>query len=395
MASISKYYRKDSKGNKKQVGWRAQIIMPDGKRTQLYGKSREDVEAKLVALQNDLFQYGNVLSKDSYTVSEWIHKVLFSSIYYKVAASTFDRYVGIYNNYFSSSCIGDMDVKDIRQIDLQNFFNQNTHLAHATLKKMYFILNQAFNAACSNNIIRINPITGIIIPNKNIEPKEIEILSLEQQRNYIRALEDEPHGLLFLTTLFTGMRLGEVTALKWKHIDLDKGIISVAESIKRSRVYTANGDFESQNVTKKPKSKSGVRQIPLPEFLIDKLKHCKPATDDDQTAQKYVFCTSNGTHLLDSNIRKYHHRICSNAKINPIKHTSSSSSPKYKGVSFHALRHTFATRLIESGENIKTVSTLLGHKDIETTLNIYAHVLEDIKQQSATKQNDLFYALTV
>ncbi|MGL4736916.1 MAG: tyrosine-type recombinase/integrase, partial [Cellulosilyticaceae bacterium] len=91
---------------------------------------------------------------------------------------------------------------------------------------------------------------------------------------------------------------------------------------------------------------------------------------------------------------RYHSRICENAKINPIEVTLEDKSiTKYLGISFHALRHTFATRLLESGENIKTIQILLGHSDIETTLNIYTHILEDTKKATTHKQQALFEEL--
>jgi integrase len=129
-------------------------------------------------------------------------------------------------------------------------------------------------------------------------------------------------------------------------------------------------------VTKGTKSSKGnknkeKRTVPIPAFLIKEFKQHRLRTKGD-----YVFCTSIGTTLSADNIRKYHHKICEKAKV--------------KSISFHALRHTYATRLLENGENFKTIQELLGHADIKTTLNIYTHVLEDTKKSAADKLEALY-----
>ncbi|MGL4737934.1 MAG: tyrosine-type recombinase/integrase [Cellulosilyticaceae bacterium] len=394
MASISKYYRKDKDGTKKQYGWRGQIELPTGKRKTVYGKTKANVQSKIDLINNDLLNYGTTLSTSKYTVSEWTHTHLFTNKIHKLSASTFELYIGVYKNYIAPSSLGEMQVSDVTHLHIQEFLNSHNHLSHTSLKKFYLVLLSAFNSAIKNNLIRINPAKGVIIPNKEKERSDIEILTKDQQRDYILATKGEKHELLFLTALFTGLRQGELIALRWENVDLEHGIIRVCESIKRSRVYTSDGKSTMQAITKPPKSKAGNREVPIPQFLLEKLIAHKPSEDSDQLNKKYVFETSSGNSLYSRNISTYHLRVCKRAKINPIYADHQGTDlMDYKGIKFHALRHTYATRLLEAGENIKTVQVLLGHADIETTLNVYAHVLEDTKRASAEKQQSIFDSL--
>lgn len=377
-----------NKNGKETIKWRVLFFDATGKRKEFNGKSKREVTAKMDAWNEEIAKFGNIPNKDQYTVAEWIEKHLFVNKHGKVAHSTFQSYKTILDKHIKWSDLGKMNLKDVRQIDIQEFLNANDTLSYSTLKKFYITLSQACESACKNALIRKNPCNGVTIPNKSSESKEIQILSLSQQEAYVQALKGETHELLLLTGMFTGMRLGELLALRWEFVDLDEEIIYVCESIKRVKVFDKEGNGTNQLITKAPKSKSGIRTIPIPLFLVEMLKNIKPKTGD---LTDYVFLTKNGNPHTARNVQKYHSRICSKAKINPVK---TSNGIEYKGVSFHALRHTYATRMLENGESIKVVQDILGHKDAQTTLNIYAHSLKETKKASADKQNALFIQIS-
>lgn len=110
----------------------------------------------------------------------------------------------------------------------------------------------------------------------------------------------------------------------------------------------------------------GTRTIPIPKIILLPLKELKL-----KSCSQYVFSTKNGTHLNQGNINRGHKAICKKAGLNPVP--------------FHALRHTYATRMLEAGENFKTLQTLLGHAQLSTTMDIYTHILSETLQSSATK----------
>lgn len=171
-------------------------------------------------------------------------------------------------------------------------------------------------------------------------------------------------------------------------------MIKVCESIHLYNEYDKNGNSEKKLITKEPKSRSGMREVPIPSFLIEELNNIKPNGSNKEIAQRYVFESHSGGSIPARTIIGIHKRLCNHAKINPVStYINGEEVVTYRGITFHGLRHTFTTRMIESGESIKTIQVLLGHADIQTTMNIYAHVLKDTKVASAERQNALFSEL--
>lgn len=373
MATFKK--REEIRNGKTYQRWRVRFTDVLGNKKEFSASTKPKAKKKMDDWNEQLNQFKGLANNKAYTVSEWTYTHLLVNKYNKVSAGTFEGYMTIYNNNIKHSKIGKMQLKDVSPIDVQNFLNEYDNLAHSTIKKYYLVLLQAFDSAVNNRLIATNPVKGAIIPNKDKDPKEIEILSRDQQRAYIKALEGELHGNLYLTALFTGMRIGEILALTWKDIDFTKRTIAINQSVRRVRTYASDGTpSDSKTLTTPPKRKS-YRTIPLPTFLYDRLEPLKP-----NDLNKYVFGTTTGNVQSARNVRKYHDRICTNAGL-----------PNF---GLHTLRHTYVTRLIEAGESPKTIQDLVGHKDIQTTLNIYGHVLEETKKASADKLDALFNDLT-
>lgn len=340
-------------------------------------KTKKELKAKVDAYKMDVALNGKPLDKTTVTLSEWVYQFLFVHVIHEVAPTTFHRYVNLYEVHIKDSAIGDIGLQSITHTQIQRYFNTKTDKAKATLQKIKNLLNKAFKSAIHNNFIRHNPMDGIIIPKTAKEAKEIKILTNEEQLRYIEASKAEPNGLFLRLALYTGMRLGEILALKWENVDLEQGTITVKESMKRSRVYSDDGSFIVEDVVKEPKTKKGIRLIYIPDILIKELKQI-------EKEDGLVFDTN------ESTVNHMHDRICAAAKINPNTLIKDDSETTTYGVGIHALRHTLATRLLENNVNIKYVSHILGHKNITTTYNIYSHVLDDSKREVASMINEIF-----
>lgn len=347
-------------------------------RKYLYGNTKKEVEAKLRHLTTDLHMNGSAIDNSKITLGEWTCKHLFTNLKNSISKSTFDTYMRVYDVHIRRSGIGEIDLKNIKTITMQEYFNAKTDLSNEYLKKIYNVLNSSFKGAIANNLIRINPLDAVKLPISARKEKGIDVLTREEQRAYVLAAENEYYGLVCITALFCGLRLGEVKALRWENVNLRKGEIIVAESAKRVRVFTSADKFKTNNVVKEPKTKSGIRKIPIPSFLLAKLKEHKIGTNYSKDEDK-VFCTKTGNFLGENNIRRSHYRICTRANIQDI--------------TFHALRHTFATRMVESGIDYKTLQELMGHSDIKVTMNRYAHVLDETKREAIQKQEQLYREL--
>lgn len=332
-----------------------------------YGKTKKDAQDKADEYKIEMATYGSTLDKTTTTLSSYAHTWLFTSCKPSVSISTFQRHMSVYNKHIKDSDLGKMVIKDIKKTNVEEFINTKSYLSKSSMSKIKIMLNMIFKSAISDTLTRSNPIIDVSLPNSEVKKKQIEVLTVDEQAKYMHALEKENKRMLLLTILYSGMRVGEVIALKWKNVDLDKGTITICESYKHVKQYDYKGDGTYIIDKKEPKTQKGNRVIPIPKFLSTELKNYQLATP--KNAEGLVFCSSRGTPLLYNRINDANKRVCKEAGINSM--------------GLHALRHTYATRAIENGIDVKTVSELLGHEDIETTLNLYVHPTDDTKRQAA------------
>jgi len=187
--------------------------------------------------------------------------------------------------------------------------------------------------------------------------------------------------------LASGVRLGELLALKWDCVNLKEGTITIKSSLRRVKTYNEDLPPKTMLAFQKPKTKAGIRTIPVPPVIVEELKeHRKRQLEEKLKAgslyedNNLVFATELGTPIEPRNFLRTFYRIIEKANLD---------------INFHALRHTYATRLLEANEHPKVVQELLGHKDISTTLNIYSHVMPEIKKAAAMKLNNLFEDINI
>ena len=349
----------------------------NGKTKTVSGKTKAECQEKIREWTTDKITYGVELDKTSYTVSDLLHKHLFTNIYSNVADSTFDRYMCLYNKHIKDSNFGNTLITDIRQMNIQEWFNSKKDVSPSGLGMLRYLLRQSFDWAIINNYIRINPVTSIKLPKREkCTKRKIQILSEAEQVKYLEALNHTKYKILFLTALFTGMRRGELLALRWENVDLKNKTITVTESLKRLKKYEDDGSSENVLVIKEPKTENAYRTIPIPESLNKLLIEHKLNQDHSINKGNHVFINSYGATLQPEYLRLMQISICKRADI-PYKN-------------FHSLRHTYATRLIESETDVKTVSKLLGHSDVTITLNTYVHDTEDSRRNAALSLEERF-----
>lgn len=200
------------------------------------------------------------------------------------------------------------------------------------------------------------------------QPKAIlPILTKTHQKKLMDYLKDNftfPN-LGILVCLSTGLRIGEVCALKWSDINMDTGLLHVNRTIER--IYIVDSDKpHTEIVINTPKTKNSLREIPLSKELVRIFKSLMKVVNKD-----YYVLTNNTKPTEPRTYRNYFNKLLKQLDIPRLK--------------FHGLRHSFATRCIESHCDYKTVSVLLGHADISTTLNLYVHPNEEQKRSCIDK----------
>lgn len=184
---------------------------------------------------------------------------------------------------------------------------------------------------------------------------QIELLTLPQQKVLAQAVQAQydPRTAGILLCLHTGLRIGEICALQWKHLDLNNNILNVRQTIQRIFYKDWNGAGHSRVVINSPKTENSVREIPLPNQQAALLK-----TLDPHDGEAY-FLTGTHTYLEPRVYRSFYQKFLRKCGL-----------PVFK---FHALRHTFATGCIAGGGDYKTVSILLGHASVALTMSLYVH----------------------
>ena len=197
--------------------------------------------------------------------------------------------------------------------------------------------------------------------------KELEVLSVANHRKILNYIQSHFTftGLGIYISLSTGLRIGEICALKWSDINIADGTITVSRTIER--IYVIEGEKKhTELIINTPKTKNSCREIPMSKELLAMIKPLKKVVNED-----FYVLTNNERPTEPRTYRNYYNGLMVKLDI-----------PKLK---YHGLRHSFATRCIEAGCDYKTVSVLLGHSNISTTLNLYVHPNMEQKKRCITK----------
>lgn len=370
-------------------GWRSRIMIgynEDGKpiRKEFFGKTRKEVQNKLDEYKNQL-NNGIIPSDDKITLSEWYYTWLWDFRKKDLKPKSFQRYECIYRNYVDNTELGKIKLVDLRALHLQKYYNKLMEVNNkpaSTIKSINTKLKTCLTEAEKQGYIQKNWCKLVTLPKDN-NVKEINILTQEEQNRFIKAIENHPLEVLFLLDLGTGLRLGELLGLKWSDINFKEENLKVNRTIQRITEIDKSGNRTSKIIEQTPKTKNAIRTIPIPHDIFLKLKvHKKKQLEEKLLAGElyydndYVFCNELGYPMDDKKPGRNLKSILKKLDIEPIK--------------FHALRHTYATRLFEANVNPKTVQVLMGHYDISMTMDIYTHVMENQKIEAVEELNKIF-----
>lgn len=268
--------------------------------------------------------------------------------------------------------IGAVKLQSLTTNIIQQFYNaeQKAGLSPKSIKNLNGVLHKALDQALRLGYIAINPINNIVLP--KINKKEIVVFSNEQLSNFLKIAATDSFADIFMVTVFTGMRQGEVLGLTWDCIDFEKHRIHINKQLNKQRL---NGTY-SYNLI--PLKNDKPRTIQPAEYVIHLLQEVykkqqnlvikNPAYDNPMGL---VFTNSFGDHICHTTLYNHFKNLakqinCPNAR-------------------FHDLRHTYATISLQNGDDIKTVSSNLGHATVSFTLDVYGHVNATMQQQSATR----------
>lgn len=348
----------------------------------IYGSTVKELEEKIKDLKNEL---NNNITDNRALFGAFFKDWLYNTHMADKKAATKERYDGIYRNYIENSPIYNIKLKDLEPSHIQNYYNDlvSNGKSISVINNLNKLIAPCIRYANISNRILKDFSKAIVLPkiNQNIsKSNDVIPFTLDEQLKFIEAIKGNDLEMLFITALDTGLRQGELFALTWNDIDLKNKIIYVNKTFKRVK-NTDTGEYE--NIIQSPKTKKGIRVVPIPYHLIDKLnrhrlnqKALKLKVANLYEDNNLVFSNTFGKYLDSGNVLKKFKKILKDNDIPTRK--------------FHDLRHTYATRLFELGEEAKTVQELLGHSNISITLDTYTHVLDSLKGNAISKLNDLY-----
>lgn len=379
MASIQKV--KTKKGTQYRVSYDLPKYI-DGKRrktTKTFPIGTTLSEVKQFEAEKELERKrGALVSTNLNLTFEELGDLYFSTYTQFLSPTTLKGYKGAYYNskpYGLMNYFGKAKVRSIRTRNIQEYINfLCQYVSPKTIKNYWGLLRIFFDLAVQEGIIQreANPMLNKINRPKQ-EKKPVEAYTLEEM-NLILKLADKDENpdikLILNLALLSGIRRGEMAALRWENVNFDESYIYICES----RVVVEGG----KEYTKKPKTQAGIRKIYIPERLVNilkeyhkrylenKLKYGKQFKD-----KGYVLSKPNGEPFSPQGISNNYLRFMERHK------------DEIRYLKFHGLRHTYASVLINQNTNPKTVQHNLGHADVSLTLSIYSHSFESAEKEAA------------
>ena len=275
--------------------------------------------------------------------------------------------------------LGDYKLQDLTRPLLEQSYAQIFHkksgkkykektYSHSTVNSLASSFKKCLQYAVEEGMLAKNPHNGVEL-HKLRPPKKVSAYSLEDHQKIVDYTRNNgPLYWIYYMLISTGMRFGEAVALTWNDVDLKKKTIR----INKTSVEMHGSPFIQEHT----KTSSGTRTISIPNSVVEFLKEVKASQDKDLNYRNLVMCNTRYGIITAANTRKRWQKVCAELDI------------EYQGV--HSLRHTWATRALEKGLDIKVVSNMLGHKNVITTMNIYQDVLPNEKEKAADLLNDLF-----
>lgn len=361
------YKRKDGRWEARYI--KSRDISGRAKYGYVYGKSYREARQKQ---HNALIKVNASLDTGNNQVALYKSDIKTLSVYWltsiepQIKQSTFNKYNNLLVSYVVPY-LGDININNLAVDKLYEWCNyllqkggkkengisaKTVSDALSLIRRIIcYAVSRGYKTLCTGKELSINQ-----------PSKEFNVLTQSEQDilcRYLYAHQSE-RNVGILLSLFSGLRIGELCALEWSDISLESGTIYIHQNIQRVQMKE-NSEKKTEIVITTPKSQCSIRTIPIPEFIISVLKNA------DIKRQGYLL-TGNNRYLEPRTMENYFHKILDEISI--------------RQVNFHTLRHTFATRCIEVGFDIKSLSEILGHANVNITLNRYVHPPLQLKKEN-------------
>ena len=368
---------------------------PLGRRKFIYANDLATLREKEKQLMKDQLDGLDLYVAGKATINDTFDRYM--STKYDLRETTRSNYLYVWDHFIRDT-FGKKKIAEIKYSDILQFYLyllNEADIALGTLDSIHCLLHPTFQLAVRDEIIRKNPSDGVIkeIGKRAGKSRGVRhALTIEQQRAFMDYIANHPvyyHWWpLFTVLLGTGCRIGEAIGLRWDDLDFENRVISINHSL----VYYPVGDSRTSVLrVSKPKTAAGIRTVPMLDIVYDAF-HIEREEQEETGANEteidgmkgFVFVNRNGSAPNPQAINRTIKRIISSYNAEEIiKAKKQRREPVIlPDFSCHHLRHTFCTRLCENETNLKVIQSIMGHRNIETTMDIYAEATEQKKQES-------------
>ena len=355
----------------------------ENKRPFVYASSYKSVKEKMreKSLESTLMDSDNPEVK--YSLEDWIKVYLETYKRNDLKPSTYTAYETVWRGHIKDSVIGKMNLAKIRPYNSQSFYNQKLKagLSVKTVWKIRNLISTALKQALREGYIEKNPDEFIVLPKK--QRYEPSILTPVEIRKIVEEAKDDPLYSIVVTALFTGMRKGELMALQWRNVDFENRRIFVEHNLGvLLHQEGQDGKYHNAYELGEPKSKKSKRYVPMADTVVEALRIQRARQDENRRRYAeiykesgFVFTEEDGEIINQKGFMNRYHTFLKKYGITDCR--------------FHDLRHSFASLMLQRGVDIKTLSDILGHSQISTSLDIYTHVYDETKAIAVEGFNNL------
>ena len=355
--------------------WMGQLDLgkdENGKRIRktVLGNSPEEVEGKMQKVKFDIYS-GKFVDASTVTFKQLMMQMLNEKrAMNEIQEQTYFRHI---ETLKQCAQINDIPIQKVDTTMLKELVLSKVNYSQSYIRKIYMMLNQGFAEAVRRKIIVENPMTDVRRLKSSKKPRKIRAMTMEEQKAFLEILKTK--RVLYvdqmLISMFTGMRMGEIDALSVNDINLNFNFINIDKTV-------AKGERNEAFLNTSPKTEKGNRQVPINSMVnpvIDKVLQNYVPTKDGM-----LFHTSKGTLVPTTSVNAEFRRVI---ETYGIKDTAVPGD-----LTLHSLRHTYATRCIESGMPPKVLQNLLGHTDIKVTLDTYSDVFDNFQNENVAKVDE-------
>ena len=380
MAKTAKKKKGNGEGTvyKTKSGYRGQIVVgldDEGKpiRRSVTGKTVKEVNEKLTTIKNSIIT-GTYIAPNKITICELSRLMIEDDLNLNyIKEATYYRHIETLKRIEANSYLKNTPIQELSYTPIKDFLLSEISLSQSFIDKIYAMMQKTLKEAVKRKIIGENPIADLKKPKTSQKRDKVRALTTEEEVRLYKVLttEDVNYSHQMLLSMLTGMRMGEINALKTEDINLRMRTISVSKTM-------ARGLKGEAFVSKSAKTENGNRVIQISATVMPLIKEILSCCSEEE---EYLFL-SNGSFINTSQVNMQFQRVVE-------KYDILDKTVKGK-VSLHSLRHTFATRCIEAGMQPKVLQHFLGHSDIKITLNTYCDAFENFQNENIAKTDEYF-----